>query len=78
MDSDDPKLNERNWNHRMAQWEDICMQEFQLNYYGNISYESVEEMSSYERKYFYGLLVNQKETEAEERKKAIEASKSKK
>lgn len=54
------------------------MQEFQLNYFGNISYESVENMSVYERKFFYGLLVEQKTSELEERKKAIESAKAQK
>lgn len=49
----------------MAQWKSICLEQFQLSYYGNISYESIENMSSYERKYFYSLLVEQKTTEKE-------------
>lgn len=32
-------------------------------------------MSVYERKYFYGLLVEQKEAEIEEKKKALEKAK---
>lgn len=70
-------MNARNWANRIAQWEAICTEEFQLNYYGNISYESVEDMSVYERKFFYGLLVDTKEEEYNARKEAIEKAKSK-
>lgn len=62
----------------MMQWESICTQQFQMSYYGKISYEASEEMSVYERKFFYNLLVETKKEEAEARKEAMEKAKSSK
>lgn len=57
-------------------------EQFQLAYFGKISYESTENMSNLERRTMYKILVDQKEAEKkahdEAMKKAKERSKSKK
>lgn len=60
----------------MQKWESICLEQFQLTYYGHISYEAIEEMSIYERSHFYKLLVDTKKEEREAHKEAIEKANS--
>jgi len=39
-------------------WNNIMQEEFDLVYYGNFSYSDVEEMSEFERSFFYNKLLD--------------------
>nr|DAP29837.1 MAG TPA: hypothetical protein [Bacteriophage sp.] len=48
---------------------------FQLAYFGRVSYESVDNMSSLERRTMYQLLVEQKKEEKKAQDEAIQKAK---
>ena len=54
-------------------FENILRQQFQLSYFGHISYEATENMQVSEREFMMHILLDQK---AEERKQQEEAMKS--
>lgn len=79
MDNEDdpPELIAEKWNYRTRHWNDVVKQQFQLSYYGKISYTESQEMPIHEREYMFGLLLEQKAAEKkaqEEAQKAADAA----
>lgn len=73
---DDPdEVVMEKWRYRVAHWEAIVKQQFQLSYYGTVSYEISEGMPIHEREYLFGLLKEQKESENKARDEAMKAAK---
>lgn len=58
----------------MTTLSDICLEEFQLVYFGHFSYSELDEMSVHEREMIYGMLINQKNEEKEQYEKALQGS----
>jgi hypothetical protein len=58
--------------YRNRRWENINKQQFQLAYYGKVSYAESLHMPVFEREFIFGLLLKTKE---EENKAAEEARK---
>lgn len=63
---------------RFTAFRSLMREEFQLAYFGKISYESVEHMSSLERRTMYQILVEQKKEEKKAQDEAIKSAKEKK
>lgn len=63
---------------RFTAFRSLMREEFQLAYFGKISYESVENMSSLERRTMYQILVEQKKEEKKAQDEAINPPKRKK
>lgn len=62
---------------RFTAFRSLMKEEFQLAYFGKISYESVEKMSSLERRTMYQILVDQKKEEKKAQDEAIKSAKEK-
>lgn len=62
---------------RFTAFRSLMKEEFQLAYFGKISYESVENMSSLERRTMYQILVDQKKEEKKAQDEAIKSAKEK-
>lgn len=76
-EDDPPELVMQKWQHRTRHWNDVVKQQFQLSYFGKVSYEESQEMSIHEREYMFGLLLEQKAAEKkaqEEARKAAETA----
>lgn len=63
---------------RFTAFRSLMREEFQLAYFGKISYESVENMNSLERRTMYQILVEQKKEEKKAQDEAIKSAKEKK
>lgn len=63
---------------RMNAFSGILKEQFQLAYFGHISYEASEGMSVSEREHMYHILMNQKSEERKQQEEAIKAAKAKK
>lgn len=59
----------------MNAYEGILRQQFQLSYFGHISYEATESMSVSEREYMYHILVDQKGEEKKQQEEAMKNAK---
>lgn len=57
--------------YRTDCWRDICKQQFELDYYANISIDSTDSMAPYERKLYYQYLTDQKQSEQEAQKERL-------
>lgn len=73
-EEDDVETATRKWNYRIKHWEEVVKQQFQLAYYGRVSYEESQEMSIHEREYMFGLLIEQKSAENKAKEEAIKAA----
>lgn len=63
---------------RLANFKSILKEQFQLAYFGKISYEASESMTILERHLMYKILVEQKDEEKEAQEKAISMAEAKK
>lgn len=70
-ETDSPEDVMRKWHYRSKHWEDVVKQQFQLAYFGKVSYEESQEMPIHEREYMFGLLVEQKEAERKAHEQAM-------
>jgi hypothetical protein len=70
--------NKKIRDHRMNAFEGILRQQFQLSYFGHISYEASESMQVSEREYMFHILVDQKDVEKKQHEEAMKAAKAKK
>lgn len=73
-EEDDVETATRKWNYRIKHWEEVVKQQFQLAYYGRVSYEESQEMSIHEREYMFGLLIEQKSAENKAKEEALKAA----
>ena len=62
----------------MSSFESVLRQQFQLSYFGHISYEASESMTVSEREYMYHILIDQKDTEKKQHEEAMKAAKARK
>lgn len=62
---------------RLRQFEAILKEQFQLAYFGKISYESSEKMTIQERHTVYAILIEQKKAERKAQEDSIRESKAK-
>lgn len=60
---------------RFSAFRVLMKEAFQLAYFGRVSYESVDNMSSLERRTMYQLLVEQKKEEKKAQDEAIQKAK---
>lgn len=60
---------------RFSNFRTLMKEAFQLAYFGRVSYESVDSMSSLERRTMYQLLVEQKKEEKKAQDEAIQKAK---
>ena len=60
---DSKELIAAKWKYRMARWENIMKQQFQLSYFGTIDYATSNSMTVYEREKLFELLTQQKDIE---------------
>lgn len=60
---------------RFSAFRTLMKEAFQLAYFGRVSYESVDNMSSLERRTMYQLLVEQKKEEKKAQDEAIQKAK---
>lgn len=74
-EDDPPELVREKWEYRMARWNEITKQQFQLSYFGTIPYEASNGMSIYEREHFFELLMEQKDAEKKAHEEAINKAK---
>lgn len=78
MDDDEtcpPEVLEKKWQYRVAHLESVIKQQFQLSYFGTVSYEASQDMPIHEREYLFNLLKEQKESETKARETAIREAK---
>lgn len=73
-EDDPPEIVMQKWSYRTRHWNDVVKQQFQLSYYGKISYEESQEMSIHEREYMFGLLLEQKAAEKKAQEEARQAA----
>lgn len=52
-------------------------QQFQLAYFGKVTYEESQDMPIHEREYMFGLLLEQKDAEVKAREEAIKQAEAK-
>lgn len=62
-------------NIRLNAYNNILKQQFQLSYYGRISYEATDNMTVMDRKNMYNILTEQKEAEKKAHEEAIKQAK---
>ena len=74
-EDDSPELVAEKWKYRMARWNEITKQQFQLSYFGTIPYDISNEMSIYERERLFDLLKEQKDAENKAREEAAKQAK---
>lgn len=56
-ESDSAEVLQSKWDYRIAKWEAVMQEQFDLVYFGKFDSRAVDEMSVHERKYFYDLLI---------------------
>lgn len=56
-------------------FEGVLREQFQLAYFGKISYDASEHMSYQERRTMYKLLIEQKQEERKQQEEAVRAAK---
>lgn len=73
MDNEDdpPEVVQEKWDYRMARWNEITKQQFQLSYFGTIPYNVSDEMSIHEREHLFDLLREQKDAEKKANEEAV-------
>ena len=76
-EDDSPEDIARKWQYRSKHWEDVVKQQFQLAYFGKVTYEESQDMPIHEREYMFGLLLEQKDAEVKAREEAIKQAESK-
>ena len=76
-ENDSPEDLKRKWTYRSKHWEDVVKQQFQLAYFGKVSYEESQDMTIHEREFIFGLLLDQKSEEKKAHEDAIKASEAK-
>ena len=76
-ENDSPEDLKRKWAYRSKHWEDVVKQQFQLAYFGKVSYEESQDMPIHEREFMFGLLLDQKSEEKKAHEDAIKASEAK-
>ena len=69
--------NERAKNIRLRGFEGVLREQFQLSYFGKISYDASEHMTYQERRTMYKLLVEQKQEEKKQHEEAVKQAKAK-
>lgn len=69
------EYNERARDVRLSNFNRIMQEQFQLSYFGKISYEASDKMTVFERNTMYSILLEQKEVEKKARDEAIKKSK---
>lgn len=67
--------NERARNIRLSSFEGVLREQFQLAYFGKISYDASERMTFQERRTMYKLLVEQKQEEKKQHEEAVKQAK---
>ena len=72
------KENEQARDFRMANFQAIMKEQFQLTYYEKVDYGASEQMSVLERHTMYKILVEQKQIERKAQEDAIKAAEAKK
>lgn len=60
---------------RLRGYEGVIREQFQLAYFGHISYDASERMSYQERRTVYKLLIEQKQEEKRQHEEAAKAAK---
>lgn len=73
-EDDPPDVIAEKWQYRTRHWNDVVKQQFQLSYYGKVSYTESQEMSIHEREYMFGLLLEQKQAEKKAQEEARQAA----
>lgn len=73
-ENDSPEDLQRKWTYRSRHWEEVVKQQFQLAYFGRVSYEESQEMPIHEREFMFGLLLEQKSEEKKAHEEAIKAA----
>lgn len=63
--------------YRSKHWEDVVKQQFQLAYFGKVSYEESQDMPIHEREFMFSLLLEQKEDERKAHEEAIKNAEAK-
>lgn len=76
-ETDSPEDLRCKWTYRSKHWEDVVKQQFQLAYFGKVSYEESQEMPIHEREFMFGLLLDQKSEEKKAHEEAIKAAEAK-
>ena len=59
---------------RIRGFENVLREQFQLAYFGKISYEATEQMIFQERRTMYKLLVEQKQLEKQQHEEAVKSA----
>ena len=67
---DSSEVFSRKLNYRNKKWESIIRQQFQLAYFGRVSYSDSQVMPVFEREFLFNLLIEQKDNEAKEIEKS--------
>lgn len=73
-EDDPPEVVQQKWSYRTRHWNDVVKQQFQLSYYGKVSYEISQDMPVHEREFIFGLLLEQKQAEKKAREEAQKAA----
>lgn len=73
-DSDTPEDVIKKWEYRSRHWEEVVKQQFQLAYYGKVSYTESQDMPIHEREFMFGLLLEQKALEKKAHEDAVRAA----
>lgn len=71
------EANQRSRKVRFQGFESTLKEQFQLAYFGHISYDASEHMSVQERRVMYKLLLEQKQEEKKQRDEAMKIAKAK-
>jgi len=74
---DDPESYNENAKFRALKYKNILQQQFQLVYFGKLTWQDTENMSLIERQHVYDILYNQKKEEKENYEKQIQEAKQK-
>lgn len=62
-ENDSDEVRHKKWDYRVKHWEDVVTQQFQLAYFGRISYSDSQSMPIQEREFIFSKLIDQKKLE---------------
>ena len=65
-----------NWEYRTQKWESILNRQFQLVYYGKMTYDVIDNLAVSEFEALYGILVTTKQEEKETFDRSVMEAKS--